>query len=358
MSNTLGTLLTDNAYTAAGYTAALAARTTWESGQQATATLAKKYPLLAVVGDMVSDPDYTKNADTQHRDQLEGTDVVSRFKQVSDLVVDSHCTHFACLGDNVYENGQLTNYLYGYEQTFGRANGKCLPLPGNHEYQTPGAADYFTYFGGLAGPSGLGYYAVNIGNWRYYTLNTNNALFVAPNSAQCTWFIADMAANRAKPKVVAWHHPRWTDGASPGVTDDPNQDYLWQLMYADGHVQIALSGHDHNYQRWDTIKTSAVAGDTDGRNAQGVGYPPTTVADGITQFVVGCGGHGFFTLSPPRPGPGTTNLNGGPGNAGRSTFGTDRHFGVLFLRLGPTSWDFSFRNISGVEIDSGTRTIH
>lgn len=325
-------LLRANAFTQVGYDDAVAAREAYEAAQPATASLDKKYPLIACCGDMVSDPDSVDN-----RDQLEGSPIAARFQAVSDLVVDSGCTYFCCLGDNVYEDGQLSNYLYGYAATFGRVDAKCLPTPGNHEYQTPDGADYYTYFGTNAGVPGRGYYAVNIANWRWYSLNSNAASYVAAGSNQMLWFADDLAAHPGKPKVVVWHHPRWTDGGT-SVTDDNNYDHLWQLMYADTSVQIALAGHDHNYQRWDTVKSNGPSAD------------PVTVSDGITQFVVGCGGHNFFNLVPPRN-------SGGPGNAGRSTYGHDRMFGVLFLRLGPDSWDWMFKGVDGAVHDSGTRAV-
>jgi hypothetical protein len=341
MSNSLGTLLTAHAYTPSGYTAATAARAAYEAGQPATASLPKKYPLLAIVGDMVSDPD------AAYRDQEEGTAIASRFWDVSNLVVGSNATYFVCLGDNVYDRGELTNYVNAYDKTFGRVLYKTLPTPGNHEYVQPDAADYFTYFGALAGPAGVGYYAVNIGRWRLYSLNSNGASFVAPGSAQMLWLIGDFAAHPGVPKIVVFHHPRWTDGGA-AVTDDAHYDYLWQLCVADGHVQMILNGHDHNYQRWDTIKPSTPSGNTSGVDGSGNSYPPVTdTAHGITQFVVGCGGNNFFGLVPPANA-------GSAGNPGRRTWGHDRAFGVLFLRLGPASWDYLFRSIDNQDLDSGT----
>jgi hypothetical protein len=344
MSNTLGTLLTDHAYTTSGYSTATAARTTYESGQPTTPSLAAKYPLLAVVGDMVSDPDASA------RDQEEGLPIASRFRDVSNLVTQSNSTYFLCLGDNVYEDGQLANYVSAYADTFGRVLGKTIPVPGNHEYHQPSAADYFTYYGGLAGVAGRGYFAVNIGRWRVYSLNSNSAAYVTPAASQMLWLIDDFAQHASAPKIIAFHHPRWTDGGA-SVTDDPNYDYLWQLCIADGHVQMILNGHDHNYQRWDTIKPSTPAGNTTGKDGSGNSYPPTTDSvNGITQFVVGCGGNNFFTLVPPAN-------TGSAGNTGRRTWGHDRAFGVLFLRLGPTTWDYLFRTIDGQDLDSGVRTI-
>jgi hypothetical protein len=352
--------LSDYRYTStAAITAARAARATYEAGQPATASLPKSCPLLAVVGDMVNEPD------NKYRDAEEGTPVISRHLDVSNLVVSSNCTWFCNLGDNVYLHGELANFQTCYEVSFGRVKAKTLPMPGNHEYDaTTNASGYFTYFGnraGLVNASGAGgYYAVNIANWRYYVINAMTS--TAQGGAQASWLEADLAKAKAetppRPAIVGWHHPRWTDGLQ-GVVNYPGVDYLWQIMYAAGNVQIALAGHDHNYQRWDTIKTTTPAGNYTGLQGNGTDYPPTTVADGITQFIVGCGGNNFFQLSPGRPG---TILPlgpvGGAGPAGGSTWGIDNQFGVLFLRLGPASWDFMFKSVDGVIWDQGTRTTH
>lgn len=348
-------------YTSTGaITAARAARATYEAAQPATLTLPKSCPLLAVVGDMVNEPD------NKFRDAEEGTPIVTRHLDVSNMVVESNCTWFACLGDNVYLHGELANYESSYEVSFGRVKEKTLPMAGNHEYDTTYAAGYYTYFGqqaGIVNASGAGgYYAVNIANWRYYVLNAMTS--TAQGSAQASWLEQDLARSRAenppRPAIVGWHHPRWTDGLK-GVTDYPGVDYLWQVMYAAGNVQIALAGHDHNYQRWDTLKTSTPAGNYTGLQGDGTGYRPTVVADGITQFIVGCGGNNFFQLDPPRPGTGAPNPIGpigGPGGTGKSDYGIDNQFGVLFLRLGPASWDFMFKSVDGVVWDQGTRSTH
>ena len=55
------------------------------------------------------------------------------------------------VGDNAYMTGSAENFRRCYEPTWGRHKGRTRPTPGNHEYQTPGAADYFAYFGTNAG---------------------------------------------------------------------------------------------------------------------------------------------------------------------------------------------------------------
>src|SRR5262245_18718675 len=55
-------------------------------------------------------------------------------------------------GDNAYFQGTREDYERCYESTWGRHKGRPRPMPGNHEYETPGAAGYFGYFGAAAAP--------------------------------------------------------------------------------------------------------------------------------------------------------------------------------------------------------------
>src|SRR5262245_45471863 len=62
-------------------------------------------------------------------------------------------------GDNAYPNGSANDFRNCYEPTWGRHKSRTRPVPGNHEYDSPGAIPYYNYFGGAAGPAGLGYYS-------------------------------------------------------------------------------------------------------------------------------------------------------------------------------------------------------
>src|SRR5262245_16474093 len=74
------------------------------------------------------------------------------------------------LGDNVYENGTLSEFTNCYQPTWGRFKSRTRPTPGNHDYNTAGAQGYFDYFNGVGsqtGPAGdrsRGYYSFNIGS--------------------------------------------------------------------------------------------------------------------------------------------------------------------------------------------------
>src|SRR5215210_7209585 len=49
-------------------------------------------------------------------------------------------------GDNVYENGTLSEYRTCYARTWGRYKKRTKPVVGNREYGTPRASGYFDYF--------------------------------------------------------------------------------------------------------------------------------------------------------------------------------------------------------------------
>ena len=88
-------------------------------------------------------------------------------------------------GDNAYMSGTAQQYRDCYEPGWGRHKGRTRPAPGNHEYETPGAAPYFDYFGANAGPPGLGYYSFQLGTWHAISLNSN--IDVGEGSPQGRW---------------------------------------------------------------------------------------------------------------------------------------------------------------------------
>ena len=59
-------------------------------------------------------------------------------------------------GDNAYPSGRAQDYRDCYEPAWGRHKDRTRPSPGNHDYESPGAAPYFQYFGTNAGPAGRG----------------------------------------------------------------------------------------------------------------------------------------------------------------------------------------------------------
>ena len=60
------------------------------------------------------------------------------------------------IGDNTYPVGAYAEFVECFAPTWGKFGARLRPSPGNHDYQTPGAAGYFAYFGERAGPGRRG----------------------------------------------------------------------------------------------------------------------------------------------------------------------------------------------------------
>lgn len=224
------------------------------------------------------------------------------------------------LGDNAYFSGSEQNYRDCYDPTWGRHKSRTRPVPGNHEYETPGATPYFAYFGLNAGPPGLGYYSFELGAWHAIALNSSAP--VGGNSAQGAWLQADLASSPSKCTLAYWHFPLFSSGPNG---DNAQMRDFWRLLH-DAGAELILVGHDHDYERF-------APQDPDGR--------PDPVR-GIRQFVVGTGGATSYTFV-------TVRAN--------SEVRLTRVFGVLKLTLQTDSYQWEFITTSGVG-DSGTGVCH
>src|SRR5215211_6171073 len=241
-------------------------------------------------------------------------------------------------GDNVYENGLLTEFQQCYGPSWGRPGIKprTHPVAGNHEYGNGannggGYFDYFNGIGSFTGPAGdrdKGYYSYDIGDyWHVVVPNTECGIDAACSmAAQVDWLRADLAANRSKNVIATWHRPRWTSGATrPG---DTRQQGLWQAVYEYG-AELVLVGHDHHYERFAP------------QNASGQADP----AYGVREIIVGTGGASFT-------GAGSTAVANSEVRNGNT-------YGVLKLRLHQSSYDWQFIPVAGGTFtDSCTSPTH
>jgi hypothetical protein len=193
------------------------------------------------------------------------------------------------LGDLQYEKGSLADFQSRFEMEFGEFKSITYPVPGNHEYFTPGASGYFDYFNGVgadsgrAGKRGRGYYSFNLGAWHIVALNSNCPEIGGCNarSAQAAWLREDLRSNRAKCTLVFSHSPRFSSGSHGS---DPLMRDLFQIMHEAG-VDVMISGHDHSYERF---RPQDASGRFDEKR-------------GIRTFVVGTGGKGLARIDRNRP---------------------------------------------------------
>ncbi|HLF05056.1 MAG TPA: metallophosphoesterase [Dehalococcoidia bacterium] len=215
-------------------------------------------------------------------------------------------------GDNVYPRGTADQFSRCYAPAWGRHLERTRPAPGNHDYDTAGGKPYYDYFGEKAGPSGLGYYSYDLGNWHVISLNSN--VDAGADSDQAQWLRNDLSGlNPAGCLLAYWHHPVFSSGDFHG--NNPHMAGLVQVLY-DAGVDVVLNGHEHIYERFGPQDPSGVA--DPGR--------------GFRQFTVGTGGAPLTEIVAIKPNSEVRN--------------TDT-YGVLKLTLRPANYRWEFIPVPG-----------
>jgi acid phosphatase type 7 len=249
-------------------------------------------------------------------------------KETSDLIVSERALHPAVivlpLGDLQYESGTLAEFKKNYHATWGRFNEIAHPTTGNHEYETRGATGYFDYFasvGVAVGARNEGWYSYNVGDWHFVALNSNCGSIggCTTGSAQYRWLQADLVQSKLKCTVAYMHHPFLSSGQN-GST--PELLPLMRLLH-ENNVDLVLAGHDHLYERFNPITPDQVP----------------DPAKGLRLFTVGTGGRDLYEF-----------LRVLPNSAVRY----NQSFGALRVTLKDAAFDWSFVNIAGIVIDSGS----
>lgn len=224
------------------------------------------------------------------------------------------------LGDLQYPKGSYSDFVNSYAKSWGALKSVTMPVVGNHEYETPGAAGFFRYFKDR-NPGTGGYFRRVINGWQIFVLNSNCDKVSC--AAQRTWLDKGLAAYPSTCSIIATHHPRFSSGKEHGsaVSMKP----FWQIAYRH-HVDIALSGHDHDYERFTPMDPNGIP-----------------VSGGIRQFVSGAGGKSLYAMGTKVPGS-------------QKFLGS--RFGVLKLTLRPTNYSWQFIGLGGSVLDSGTSACH
>jgi hypothetical protein len=194
---------------------------------------------------------------------------------------------------------------------------KIHPAPGNHEHLSNRAAPYYQYFGKADGPTKLGYYSYDVGEWHVLVLNSeilvNTGFSDVEVKAQEDWLRNELKGTQKLCTLAYWHHPRFSSGWHGG---DVRLGPIWQILY-DGGVDLVLNGHDHEYERF-------------------LPQSPQGVADslkGMAEYVVGTGGGDLrgFQDTPIR----------------NSAARVQGYFGVLKLTLGKGEYRSAFLDVAG-----------
>jgi acid phosphatase type 7 len=249
----------------------------------------------------------------------------SRGDRATAKLLDSISGTVLALGDEAYPAGTAKDFDECYDPTWGRFEDRTKPVPGNHEYMTPGAAGYFDYFSGTGARSsapvpntkenpgltpGKGYYSYDRGAWHIVALNSECDSVRGGcdrTSPMLTWLKEDLAAHSDRCTLAYWHKPLFSSGYNGNYA--PVRP-IWRVLYR-AHADVVLNGHDHFYERF-------------------ARQDPNGKADpqhGIREFVVGTGGGSHAKVRAVQPNNQVLNAH---------------TYGVLKLTLHPTSYDWEF----------------
>jgi hypothetical protein len=237
--------------------------------------------------------------------------------QVANLVA-SMAGELILAGDIAYFQGTTAQFRDCFDPWWGVFRSRWHPVPGNHEYESPGAAPYFAYFGAAAGPAGRGYYSFTAGDWLILMLDSN--IPATAGSPQYAFARAELAAQQTPCTMAVWHHPRFSSGPSGNAA---SMREMWALLES-ARAEVVISGHDHLYERFARQRSDGTA----------------DPANGVRQFVVGTGGADLYNFARIAP------------NSEERVI----RYGVARFTLRPAQVDWEFVGIDGSIADRGLDT--
>lgn len=143
------------------------------------------------------------------------------------------------LGDNIYGSQKPDDFRKKFEEPY-------KPL-------LDAGVKFYAALGNHDDPNQRSYEPFHMGGERYYTFQPHKDVqFFALDSnymdqAQLKWLEKELAASKAKWKIVFDHHPLYSSGAKHG--SDLELRKAIEPLFIKYHVSLALAGHDHFYER-------------------------------------------------------------------------------------------------------------
>jgi hypothetical protein len=145
-------------------------------------------------------------------------------------------------GDIAYDSGTINEFedtvFKMYAPLFRHV--PFFPAAGNHEYKTMQGAPFRAVFA-LPGGNGEKWYSYDWGRIHFVALDTE-----ADYATQARWLDADLAATTLPWKIVYFHKPPYSSGDHGS---DTSLRSALEPMLVKHRVQLALAGHDHDYER-------------------------------------------------------------------------------------------------------------
>lgn len=326
-------------------------------GGERAALAGGKDPRIAAVGDLVC----AFGAETERRPGAPEAIGECRPGEVASIVTEGNrYDAFLPLGDLQYSYGGYWRYVEYWDDFYGDVFDITYPIAGNHEAYNGLFEGYYRYFGERAHPDTNGYYSFDLGKWHVLALNTqlcrNKAWglkvqepnpggttgwtrWIAPipgggcepGDPMMQWVKKDLAESDSTCQLALMHHPlyRWA-GGSDLFNPEADQQPLYDLLVKEG-VEVALTGHHHNYQRF---KPMDAEGNVDEEA-------------GMVQFIAGMGGNSYQPL------PGGEM----PAELDAADTGT---YGMVEMTLKKDGYDFEFVSAPGEKkySDSGSGGCH
>jgi predicted phosphodiesterase len=151
-------------------------------------------------------------------------------------------------GDNIYNDGEIKQIGAVFEQPYqallqqGVKFQACL---GNHDIRTDNGDPQVRYANfNMSGR----YYTFRRGNVQFFALDTNNNV---DWNAQLPWLEKELSRSDAPWKIVFGHHQIYSSGQYR-----LNQAFIQNLtpLFQKYRVQLYINGHDHHYERSQSIK--------------------------------------------------------------------------------------------------------
>ena len=158
------------------------------------------------------------------------------------------------VGDNNYPVGAAEtidqnigqfyhDYIYSYQGQFGpgASEQRFFPVLGNHDLDTDHGQPYLDYF---SLPGNERYYDFTWGPVHFFALNSDwrEPDGVNGKSVQAQWLQERLEASVSTWNVVYMHAPPYSSGHEGPIA--------WmQWPFAEWGADIALAGHDHDYER-------------------------------------------------------------------------------------------------------------
>jgi 3',5'-cyclic AMP phosphodiesterase CpdA len=152
----------------------------------------------------------------------------------------THRVHvLATLGDNDYTESPAA-FRRNWRRSFGWAEERDLEVAGtlgNHDVRVQGGRYQFDLLG-----MPRRFYKRRVGDVALFVLDSSRI-----GDRQTRWLRRRLDAATAPWKVVLLHHPAYTCGA---YRSHPEVVRRWVPLFERHGVDLVLSGHDHNYQRF------------------------------------------------------------------------------------------------------------